>query len=97
MASARRIDVHFHAIHIEYRAAAVAARAAPVQGTFPEWSPEHALSFMDANGIQARIMSATYPGGRFCTNAADARMIARAFNEYNAGVIARHRDYKTTT
>ena len=40
MASARRIDVHFHLIPQFYKDAAYAAGAGPAISKYPEWSPE---------------------------------------------------------
>ena len=92
MASAGRIDVHNHSIPTAYRAAAMAAAATPVQGRFPDWSPELALQVMDKHGIQAGVMSVTYPGTRFCKTRKGAKAIARQFNEYAAELISRRPD-----
>ena len=51
MASARRIDVHFHTIPPFYADAVYAAGSGPAIGRYPDWSPELALEIMDLSLI----------------------------------------------
>jgi predicted TIM-barrel fold metal-dependent hydrolase len=87
MASARRIDVHFHLIPPLYREAVYAAGRAPAIGRYPDWTPQLALEVMDRHGIEVALTSLAQPGVGFGTPEA-AEALARRCNEYAAELIA---------
>jgi predicted TIM-barrel fold metal-dependent hydrolase len=88
MASARRIDVHFHLIPPFYRDAVYAAGRGPAIGKYPEWSPQLALELMDRHGIAVALTSLAQPGVGFATPAR-AHELARRCNDYAAELRAR--------
>src|SRR4029077_3269022 len=88
MASARRIDVHFHLIPQFYADMVYAAGSGPAIGRYPDWSPELALEIMDRSGIEVAITSLAQPGLQFAPPDA-ARTLARRCNEYAAELSAR--------
>ena len=85
------IDFHAHIVPGFYRDAAVAAGAGRPDGMpgFPDWSADAALAMMDRNGIGLAVASVSSPGVHFGDDAA-ARRLARAVNEFNADLAARH-------
>jgi len=85
-----RIDVHAHHIAPAYRQALNDAEMWMIGGLpVAEWSPELALAFMDAHGIQTQILSVSDPGVEFV--AAEKRLeLARACNDYAASVRDEH-------
>jgi len=87
------IDFHAHFVPAFYRDAAVAAGYGEPDGIagFPHWSVDEALGMMDRNGITAAVASVSSPGVHFGDDAA-ARHLARAVNEFNAGVTGKHPD-----
>jgi len=88
MASARRIDLHFHLIPKFYQDAAYEAGAGPAIGRYPEWSPELALEVMDAHGIELALASLAQPGVQF-GDPGSAHALARRCNDYAAELAAR--------
>jgi predicted TIM-barrel fold metal-dependent hydrolase len=85
--SSGRIDVHFHFLPEFYTDAARAAGRLPsISSGFPTWTPEAARDVMDRHGIDTAIMSISQPGVHFGDDNS-ARRLARACNEYAAGVI----------
>jgi predicted TIM-barrel fold metal-dependent hydrolase len=80
------IDVHFHVIPDFYRDAVIAAGKGPsISSGFPAWSGPQALEVMDANGIDAAILSITQPVADLgYPDAAKGRGLARRCNEYMA-------------
>lgn len=85
-----RIDVHAHYIAPAYREALIHAEMWMIGGIpAPDWSPELALAFMDAHGIQRQMLSVSDPGVEYVP--ADKRLdLARACNDYVASVMAEH-------
>ena len=79
-----RIDVHHHVLPDFY---IEAQRGAGITGTayrgFPEWTPEKSLAVMEANDIDAAILSFTSPGIWF-GDIAQTRDLARRCNDYLA-------------
>jgi predicted TIM-barrel fold metal-dependent hydrolase len=88
MASARRIDVHFHLIPQFYTDAVYAAGAGPAIGRYPDWSPEAALALMDKNDIAVALLSLAQPGVEF-GDPTKAAALARRCNDYTAELNAR--------
>lgn len=88
MASARRIDVHFHLIPQFYSDLVYAAGAGPAIGRYPDWSPELALEIMDRFEIEVALTSLAQPGVQFC-DPVQARTLARRCNNYAADLNAR--------
>jgi len=88
MATARRIDVHFHVIPQFYQDAVYAAGSGPAIGRYPEWSPELALEIMDRYDIAVALTSLAQPGVQFLDPPA-ARTLARRCNDYAAELNAR--------
>lgn len=80
-----RIDVHHHLFPPEYAAAIVAlGQPAP-----PAWTPQKSLEEMDKSGIERSILSLSPPNVVF-PDAALARRLARAVNEYGAKMAQDH-------
>ena len=88
MASARRIDVHFHTIPPFYADAVYAAGSGPAIGRYPDWSPELALEIMDRFQVEVALTSLAQPGVQFC--APDkAKVLAQKCNDYCADLNAK--------
>ena len=85
--AAGRIDVHHHLCPPDYIAAVVLNR--PLQAVMREWTPARSLADMDRAGVARAILSITTPGLWFGDVGA-ARRLARACNEYAAGLVAAH-------
>lgn len=83
------IDVHAHFLTDDYVAAAVAAGHVRPDGMpgWAVWSAEQHLSLMDAGGVATSVLSVSSPGVHFGDDGV-ARALARAMNEYGAGVAA---------
>ncbi len=82
-----RVDVHHHMYPPEYLAGLGRhLRVPPVMGA---WTPEHSLDQMDRAGIRTAMLSITAPGVWF-GDPAEARQLARASNEYGAGLKRDH-------
>ncbi|HEY2387708.1 MAG TPA: amidohydrolase family protein [Candidatus Binatia bacterium] len=85
MAHPARIDVHQHIVPPLY-AAWLRSRGLDAGGLpIPEWSAESALAMMDARGIARGVLSVSAPGVHL-GDAAEARRMARALNEFTAEV-----------
>ena len=67
MASARRIDVHFHLIPPFYSDAVYEAGRGPAIGRYPDWTPQLALEVMDSYDIEVALTSLAQPGVGFGT------------------------------
>ncbi|MBL6456652.1 amidohydrolase [Belnapia sp. T6] len=82
-----RIDIQHHILPPDYVRIAGAERIGPlmVSGRVPEWSPELSLEAMERNGIATAVVSISAPGVWF-GDAGQARELARACNEYAAGL-----------
>jgi predicted TIM-barrel fold metal-dependent hydrolase len=82
------VDVHHHALPPVYTTelSAAGVEALPGYG-FPAWSPERSLAMMDESGIELAVLSLSAPGLYF-GDRTSARRLARACNEYLAGVVA---------
>ncbi len=87
---AHRIDVHAHYLAPEYKAALQKAEMWLIGGIpVPDWTPELALEFMDAEGIAVQMLSISDPGVEF-VDGAGAPALARACNSYVADVVREH-------
>lgn len=90
MTSTRRIDVHAHYLAPGYRAALETAGLAMIGGIpVPSWTPELALDFMDAHGIETQILSISDPGVSFLAGER-AVALAHECNDYAAEIVERH-------
>jgi len=86
----RRIDVHAHYLSPAYKAALEAREMWLIGGIpVPDWTPELALGFMDAHGIDVQMLSVSDPGVEFA-GAGEGASLARDCNDYVARVIAEH-------
>ena len=90
MSRPHRIDVHAHYLAPAYTEALRSAERWLIGGIpVPEWTPELALGFMDRFGIARQMLSVSDPGVEFVS--ADERVpLARACNDFVAGVVADH-------
>jgi predicted TIM-barrel fold metal-dependent hydrolase len=83
-----RVDLHCHYLAPAYYDALRAAGITAIGGIpVPRWTPEVALKFMKDQGIGFQLLSVSDPGVSF---AADPVALARACNDYVAGVIRAH-------
>jgi predicted TIM-barrel fold metal-dependent hydrolase len=88
------IDVHSHALlplwlDAASKALNIARDNLQIAGTpVPEWSVDHHLAMMEANGIAACVLS--WPAATSFCNGKPARDLARAMNEAFAEIVARH-------
>ncbi|MBJ8347235.1 amidohydrolase family protein [Antrihabitans sp. YC2-6] len=85
-----RIDMHAHFLPPDYRNAMI-SRGMFTAGGFPlpQWSPEAAIGFMDAYGIQAQTLSISDPGVGFLRGR-EAIDMARYCNSYAADLFRSH-------
>ena len=87
IARVRRIDVHHHPVPPAYVEA-----VAQTSGLIPplrNWSPETSLADMDRAGVETAMLSV--PGsGLWLPDPATNRRVARACNEYMAGMVAKY-------
>src|SRR5262245_1321055 len=89
---ARRIDTHAHLVPDFYRLWLLDKRVDAGGLPIPNWSAQSTLQFMEANEIEASILSVATPGvepGEFD----EARHMARRLNEFAATIVSesRHR------
>ncbi len=85
-----RIDVHAHYLAPLYREALQESEMWLIGGIpVPDWTPELALGFMNAEGIAVQMLSVSDPGVEF-VDGASAPALARACNDYVAGVVREH-------
>lgn len=85
-----RIDVHHHLLPPFYAEALRRAGLDRVAGVpLPDWTPEQSLALLDAQGMQAAILSLASPGVWF-GEARAAAGLARRCNEYGAELAQRH-------
>ncbi len=85
-----RVDVHHHLLPPFYIAALRQQGLERMAGVpLPQWSPEQSLALMDAQGIQAAILSLPAPAVSF-GEPKNAAELARRCNEYAAGLIQQH-------
>lgn len=84
-----RIDTHQHIVPPVY-AAWLAERGLNAGGrAIPEWSDASALDLMNRAGIGSAVLSVSTPGVHLGDDA-QAREMARAVNEFSAGIAQRH-------
>lgn len=81
------IDVHHHLSPPDY--VTRIGRRTPLQPLVTGWTPEASLAEMDRTGVQVSLLSITTPGLWF-GDVAEAREVARACNEYAAGLARQH-------
>jgi len=85
-----RVDLHCHYLAPAYYDALRAAGITAIGGIpVPQWTPDIALKFMKDQGIGFQLLSVSDPGVSF---AADPVALAKACNDYVAGVIRAHPD-----
>ncbi len=83
-----RVDVHHHFYPPAYLAGL--GRHTTVPPISKNWTPQRSLDQMDQAGIQTAMLSVTAPGVWF-GDAAEARDLARASNEYGASLVRDHK------
>lgn len=81
-----RIDVHTHLVPPFWAEELKSHGGDPSGWASPEWSPEQAISFMDAEGIQAALLSLTAPGIEGWAEQ-ERPDIARRINDYGAALV----------
>jgi predicted TIM-barrel fold metal-dependent hydrolase len=82
-----RVDVHHHYVP-PIQAAAMASKR--IGGAPPQWTPQLSLADMDRAGVATAVLSIVQPGVWF-GDVEEARKLARACNEYGAGVVSDYR------
>ena len=82
-----RVDVHHHLYPPDYLVGL--GRHLKVPPVMSDWTPERSLDQMDRAGIRVAMLSVTAPGVWF-GDPAEARRLARASNEYAAGLKRDH-------
>ena len=88
MSGSGRIDVHAHYLAPTYRQELDEAGLAMIGGIpVPPWTPELALEFMDAHGIERQLLSVSDPGVGFLPGDR-AIGLAEECNDYVADVVA---------
>jgi 6-methylsalicylate decarboxylase len=86
-----RIDVHQHIMPTFYAEAMAAHGGDPSNSPMPKWSPQLAISFMDAHEIATGIVSLSAPSVvGWAGN--ERRQMARRVNEYTANLVANRPD-----
>lgn len=81
-----RIDVHHH-FAPDFHRDAVSARRGGLR--WPTWSQQMSLDDMDKNGIATAMLSVVQPGTWF-GDVEESRTLARALNDYGAGMVRDH-------
>lgn len=85
-----RIDVHHHLFPPAYKAEnALRGITEEAGARIPDWTPQHSIDVMDANGIQTSLLSLSAPGVYFDDKSA-AIDLARSCNDYGAELTQRH-------
>lgn len=85
----QRIDTHHHFIPPVYRKALLSNGIDQAGGrALPDWTPEASVAAMADLGIATAILSVSAPGTAFLPDADDAADLARAVNDYGAGLVA---------
>lgn len=86
------IDVHAHYIAPAYLEALESVGKDRIGGIpVPPWTPELAIGFMNAHGIERQVLSVSDPGVNFIPDG-QAEELAVACNDYLASVIREHPD-----
>ncbi len=89
-AAGATVDVHAHFLPPPYREALREAQIWMIGGLpVPDWSPELALEFMEAHGIDVQLLSISDPGVEFLAPP-DAVRLARECNDFAALTVAAH-------
>lgn len=83
---AGHIDVHFHALPPAYKAAVKAHGGDPSGFPEPDWSPEAAITSMEAVGASLGILSVSSPGVPVTGAGEEGRRLARELNTYLGGL-----------
>src|ERR1700724_1431257 len=91
MSAPHRIDVHQHVVPPVYAKALPTHGGDPSGTAIPQWSPEGAIDFMDAQEIATGILSLTAPSV-VRWDKSERREIARRVNEYTADLVAKRPD-----
>jgi predicted TIM-barrel fold metal-dependent hydrolase len=81
------IDVHHHLSPPDY--VARIGKRTKLMPQVTDWTPEASLADMDQAGVATAVLSITTPGLWF-GDVGEAREVARACNEYAAGLARRH-------
>src|SRR5882757_7796876 len=90
--SARRIDVHSHAMS-EDVVVALAARGFRPTGGYKisvQWTPQAALAYMDRHGIAAQVVSMPMAFAGFDDDPEFGTRLCRLINDGHAELIAKH-------
>lgn len=85
----RRIDIHYHAMAPAWLEIAQEDMPPDIRAIAKAWTPEVALAAMDKADIETAICSISNPGIWF-GDVAQSRKLARACNDYMAGMVADH-------
>jgi predicted TIM-barrel fold metal-dependent hydrolase len=85
----RRIDVHYHPMVPDWVDTVAATLPPSFLARARAWTPEGAISEMDANGIDVAVCSISSPGTWF-GDVTRGRSLTRACNEYMAGMVRKH-------
>src|SRR5258708_13486552 len=90
--SARRIDVHTHAMSDDVLAALAARGFRPTGGykISVRWTPEEALAYMDRQGIAAQVVSMPMAFAGSDDDPAFGTRLGRMINEGNAELIEKY-------
>lgn len=91
MTAPNRIDVHQHVVPPFWKDALPSHGGDPSGWNSPDWSPEAAIAFMDAQQISTGMLSLTAPGVTGWTGV-DRRNAARRVNEYTAALVQKRPD-----
>jgi 6-methylsalicylate decarboxylase len=83
----RRIDMHHHFAPPAWVADVIGRPL--LQPANTRWTPEQSIEDMDRGGVAAAVVSITNPGLWF-GDPAQTRRLARACNEYGAGLVLEH-------
>lgn len=83
-----RVDVHAHALTPAYKQALTDAGITLIGGIpVPQWSPQEAVAFMDAHGIQIQMLSVSDPGVAFLSDGVAATRLASTVNDELAAIV----------
>lgn len=91
MTAPNRIDVHQHVVPPFWKDELPSHGGDPSGWNSPDWSPEAAIAFMDAQQIATGVLSLTAPSVAGWSGAA-RREMARRVNEYTATLVKKRPD-----
>lgn len=91
MTTSHRIDVHQHLVPPAWRSALSDRGLTSGGWATPDWSATEAMAMMDRQGIATGVLSVTSPG-TVLAEGESGRDLARAVNEFGAGLQSDHPD-----